>query len=262
MEGLKQLLMKEQKHLEMIVDKIQSDLESAPDGHLRVSRDKNKIRYYHCLDDNKEIYITKANYELPKKLAQKKYNQTVLRKAEIRLRQIKKMARDYEDSEIEKVYSKMNEERQQLVTPVETTWEQMLAKWREETYHGKEFYEGMPVIMTEKGERVRSKSEKILADYFYRKGILYQYEKPLYLKGFGTVYPDFTFLSRKTRKEIYWEHEGMMDKPEYAKSAVKKIESYQRNGIYLGERLILTFETEQSVLNSKIVEDLAEKYLF
>lgn len=46
----------------------------------------------------------------------------------------------------------------------------------------------------------------------------------------------------------------MMDKPEYARAAVHKIETYQKNGIYVGENLILTFETEQSVLNSKNVE--------
>lgn len=119
----------------------------------------------------------------------------------------------------------------------------------------------MPVILTEKGERVRSKSEKILADYFYRKNILYKYEKPLYLKGYGTVYPDFTFLSRKAGEEIYWEHEGMMDKQEYARTAVRKIESYQINNIYPGDRLILTFETEHSILNSKIIESLADRYL-
>ena len=53
----------------------------------------------------------------------------------------------------------------------------------------------------------------------------------------------------------------MMDKPEYARTAVHKIETYQKNGIYVGENLILTFETEQSVLNSKNVESLVGKYL-
>ena len=81
------------------------------------------------------------------------------------------------------------------------------------------------------------------------------------LAGYGTVYPDFTFFSRKLRKEIYWEHEGMMDKAEYAGSAVKKINSYQLNGIFPGERLILTYETEQETLNSKVVSGLVEKYL-
>ena len=104
-------------------------------------------------------------------------------------------------------------------------------------------------------------AEKILADYFHRKQILYKYEKPIYLTGYGIVYPDFTFLSSKTGEELYWEHEGMMDKQEYARSAVRKIESYQKNGIYPGERLILTFETEQSILNQNVFERLAERYL-
>ena len=53
----------------------------------------------------------------------------------------------------------------------------------------------------------------------------------------------------------------MMDKQEYATTAIRKIESYQKNDIYPGERLILTFETEQSVLNSKTIEGLVNKYL-
>lgn len=221
MQGLKKMLLKEQKELEMICSKVENELKSVPEGNLRISKDKNKVRYYHCVEDNEGTYISKIDSELPK----------------------------------------LHTQRQLLVTPVDPIWEKELARWYDSEYHGKEFYEGTAEIVTEKGERVRSKSEKILADYFYRNNILYQYEKPLYLKEYGTVYPDFTFLSKKTRKEIYWEHEGMMDKPEYAKSAVKKIESYQRNGIHLGERLILTFETELTVLNSQIVEELVEKYL-
>lgn len=221
MQGLKKLLLKEQKELEMICSKVENELKSVPKGNLRISKDKNKVRYYHCVEDNEGTYISKIDSELPK----------------------------------------LHTQRQLLVTPVEPIWEKELVRWYDSEYHGKEFYEGTAEIVTEKGERVRSKSEKILADYFYRNNILYQYERPLYLKGYGTVYPDFTFLSKKTRKEIYWEHEGMMDKPEYAKSAVKKIESYQRNGIHLGERLILTFETELTVLNSQIVEELVERYL-
>ena len=53
----------------------------------------------------------------------------------------------------------------------------------------------------------------------------------------------------------------MVDKQEYARSAVRKIESYQKNDIYPGDRLILTFETEQSILNSKTIEGLVNRYL-
>lgn len=144
---------------------------------------------------------------------------------------------------------------------MEPTWKQIIDAWYAGEYQGKAFQEGTAVILTENGERVRSKSEKILADFFYRRDILYKYEKPLYLSGYGTVYPDFTFLSKKTGQEIYWEHEGMMDKPEYARAAIRKIESYQKNDIFPGDRLILTFETEQSVVNTKTIEGLVNKYL-
>lgn len=42
--------------------------------------------------------------------------------------------------------------------------------------------------------------------FFCRNRIPYKYECPLYLKGVGTVYPDFTFLSLKTGQEIYWKN--------------------------------------------------------
>lgn len=81
------------------------------------------------------------------------------------------------------------------------------------------------------------------------------------LKGVGTVYPDFTILSPKTHGEIYWEHHGMMDDPNYVKSAIRKIETYQKNGIYLGEKLIVTFETSDMPLNTRTMHDLVQKYL-
>ena len=136
-----------------------------------------------------------------------------------------------------------------------------MREWQAEVYQGKSFEEENPVIYTEKGERVRSKSEKILADYLYRHGIPYKYERPLYLEGFGIVYPDFTILARKTGEEIYWEHNGKMDDPVYARSAVKKIETYEKNNIFPGEKLILTYETDRTVLHTKTIERLAKKYL-
>lgn len=48
-----------------------------------------------------------------------------------------------------------------------------------ERYTGKEFPEGTPVIRTERGERVRSKSEKILADYCSKKDTSLRSERHL-----------------------------------------------------------------------------------
>lgn len=107
---------------------------------------------------------------------------------------------------------------------------------------------------------MRSKSEKIITDYFFRNKIPYKYEKPLMLNGYSIVYPDFTLLSGKTNKEIYWEHQGRMDDPAYANVAINKIKTYEENGIFVGERLILTFETQSSVLNTGEISRIPQRH--
>ncbi|MCR4657173.1 MAG: hypothetical protein K5770_13275 [Lachnospiraceae bacterium] len=261
MYGLKEMLLQERKHLEGIIAKVSENKNSAPEGRLRISVDHGNVRYYNCINDRYGDYIPRENELLPRQLAQKAYNDSVLKTAETRAKLIRKCLKDYDDDEVEQLFTSLHAERQKLITPVEPTFSQLEARWYSEPYTGKAFKEGTPVIISERGERVRSKSEKILADYFFRNNILYKYEKPLNLVGYGIVYPDFTFLSRKLRREIYWEHEGRMDKPEYAIKAVKKLNSYQMTGIMPGECLILTFETEQDVLNMKIVNELVDKYL-
>ena len=52
-----------------------------------------------------------------------------------------------------------------------------------------------------------------------------------------------------------------MDDPGYVQKAVRKILSYEKHGIFVGERLILTYETEQIILNTDKIEQLVRKYL-
>lgn len=251
--------MKEQARLEAIITNAQIRLDNVPEGTLRLSETNSYVQFYHCTKENKlGKYIVKGNEELIQKLAQKSYDEKVLKVAEKRLNQITRLLKDYEDDEIEQIFMKEHKERQHFIKPVEKTWEEYLREWKEKEYQGKDFQEGMPIIVTERGERVRSKTEKILADYFYRNGIEYKYECPIYLKGMGVVYPDFTLLSKKNGKEIYWEHNGMVDEPAYARKMVRKIDAYENNGIFQGERLILTYETEQSILNTGKIEKIVK----
>ncbi len=262
MKGLRNLLFEEQIRLEKIIKETKARLDNAPDGRLRLSISHNHMQYYCCKEGKMSgNYISKENKALAQQLAQKSYDIKILHLAEKRYLQIKKILKDYADDELEKVYLKEHLERQKLIEPVEPTWEQRIIEWKRREYYGKDFQEGSPVILTERGERVRSKTEKIMADFFDRHGIEYKYECPLYLKGMGTIYPDFTFLSSKTGKELYWEHCGMVDSPTYARSMIRKIEAYENNGIFSGERLILTYETEQSVLNTEKIAQMVERYL-
>lgn len=80
MRGLKNLLVKEQLRLEEIIKNTKLQLSNAPEGRLRLSKSRNYFQYYHCVDKNKRgVYIAKGNEELVQKLAQKTYNEKVLR---------------------------------------------------------------------------------------------------------------------------------------------------------------------------------------
>ena len=41
MQGLRHMLLQEQRHLQEIADKAQTGLTAVPEGHLRISKDKN-----------------------------------------------------------------------------------------------------------------------------------------------------------------------------------------------------------------------------
>lgn len=256
------MLAEEQARLENIIKTVCSRLKQAPKGNLKLSKSKDIVQYYLYDEEDKSVkYISKQDLDLVSKLAQKSYDKKISELARKRLSQISKIMKDYADDELEKIFLKEHIERQKLIKPVEMTWEQKLAEWKAIEYKGKEFQPDVPVILTEKGERVRSKSEKIMADYFYRNGIEYKYECPLYLKGVGIIHPDFTFLSRKNGEEIYWEHNGKVDDPKYARNMVNRINTYEENGIYAGERLILTYETEQTILNTSKIEEMVKRYI-
>lgn len=266
MIGFKKMLLEEELRLEKILHVAEEQLRYAPEGTLRLSKSKKYPQYYHCTEAYNEIsrngkYLGVDKKELVQQLAQKSYDEKIVSFVKKRLAQIRAIAKDYEDDELEMIYQREHVERQKFIRPVVESWEKQLQNWAGEQYVSKDFREDAPLILTDRGERVRSKSEKIMADFFYRNGILYKYEHPLYLQGFGYVYPDFTFLSPKTGEEIYWEHWGKMDDPAYARKAVKKQQLYENNGIFPGDGLIVTYETEQTVLNSKTLEKLTKKYL-
>ena len=48
----------------------------------------------------------------------------------------------------------------------------------------------------------------------------------------------------------------MVDKPEYAESMVNRINDYNKEGIYLGDRLFLSLETSTTPLDVSAIDNL------
>lgn len=128
--------------------------------------------------------------------------------------------------------------RRALITPVTLTDEQYAARWQEVFWTGRSFAPDAPLLYTANKERVRSKSEIIIADTLFRYNVPYRYEFPLTLRRSNTaatgntatsghhtsitLYPDFLCLNTRTRQEFFWEHFGLMDEPVYSTNAAGK----------------------------------------
>jgi len=112
---------------------------------------------------------------------------------------------------------------------------------------------GTVTFQTNRGDQVRSKSEKIIADWLLLHHIPYRYEQQLKLSSSFMVHPDFTVLNTETRKEVYIEHLGMMDDPRYADTAVMKINRYQLAGYRMGIDVLFTFETKARPLDTAVL---------
>ncbi len=94
------------------------------------------------------------------------------------------------------------------------------------------------IYSTLKGDRVRSKSEVIIANLLAQKGISYEYEKKLGYENGKWIEPDFT-ITLPSGKELYWEHLGMLGVESYDKRWLEKQDIYDK---YYSGKLIVTYE--------------------
>ena len=263
MEDLKRKLEKRKEYLQKLKKEKENALKKAPEGAVRICSANGRVQYYHRLDskDKNGIYMRSADIKKVRKLAQKDYDAKVLRGAETELQIIEKFLAHYPETTVEQIYENQKEERRKLILSIRASDEEFVAAWESYEYQGGCFYDNRQEHYTAKGERVRSKSEIIIADALYREGIPYRYEAPVYLKGVGEVYTDFTILNVRLRKEFYWEHFGRMDDPDYTEKLALKMNSYVQNGIFPGENLIITLESQSIPLNQNVVKELIHRYL-
>lgn len=257
----KQLLGRKQQ-LEALLENKKSDLGKAVAGKLRITSNKGTVQYYHVTEKAHRAgkYISKKQQALVKALAQKEYDQKLVQELDAQVEVLAKAVETLTQHDCNTVFENLTPHRKALVEPVTLPTAEYASQWLEQDYFRKGFAENAPELYTAKGERVRSKSEVIIADTLGRLGVPYRYEFPLKLRKF-TVHPDFYCLNATTRKEFAWEHLGMMDDPEYAVAAVEKLAAYQEAGFFPGKNLIITMETAENPLSSKQVEGVAREFL-
>lgn len=259
---LKELLKLKIDELEAVQKRVKKELETAPSGYIRVAY-KHKCPQYYLLKDRTDrngIYLNKNQAPLVNAILLRDYNKKLLREINRQLTILKKCYAIYAPEKFAAVYETTSTPRKLNVQPKIITNEKYAADWQNMPYTPKEIDKSVPILFTAKGEKVRSKSEVIIADTLLRMGIPYRYEAPLKL-GNKVFHPDFTCLNTRLRKEFLWEHFGLLDNAEYAENTIRKLRLYHQQGYFQGENLITSEETQTTPLTSKDVEMLVGKYL-
>ena len=230
---------------------------SFPIGNLHLKTNSGYVRYYWYYN-KKDKYLGKNDTELIRQLAQKdhvtKALETALQEAEI----LKKDIIEYPKNYVENIYDSLPDAIRKYASPLIISDEEYARQWLSKPFTPKPFAKGAPEYYTLKGERVRSKSEVIIADRLFAKGIPYKYECPV-LIGNEIIHPDLTILRLSDRKILYHEHCGKMDNPDYVENMVSRVNKYAGDGIFQGDRLFLTFETADQPLDISWLDDFIEK---
>ncbi len=236
---------------------------NSPDIHIQTSVTNGREQFY-CFDGATRTrkYLKSGEILKYASIIQRDYDLLInyrLQKIQKKLSRIAKDIKDVDISKITGVYEKQPSAKQPYITPIIPSDEVFIAKWYEEHKGGQNSYPIEGNIYTEKGEQVRSKSEKILADLFHKYNIPYVYEPMIKLANGRRACPDFAVLNLRTRETLYWEHLGLIDQEEYATKNMEKIHGYEESDLVLGENLLISMESSKKGLNTKTIEKQIQK---
>lgn len=240
-------------------------LEAAPYGKIHIVRSRNNIQYYlrTSARDKSGRYISRKNEKQLYDYLQKSYCEKVLKVISKEIHIIEEFLEKSDGivGQIEEIYNAYPDKTREYIKPIMLSDEEYAQEWSRYEYVGKTLSDNAVVLQTQRGVKVRSKSELNIANALEKAGIPYRYECPLQLGDGGVIYPDFMVLNKRTRTVYYWEHRGMMDDRDYSRHTVKRIKDLGKCGIILGKNLIITEECSNIPLGTDEIERIINTYL-
>lgn len=235
----------------------QEQLKKLPRGNLYASERKG-VRYYTKVTNyrgkKRSEYLGKET-NLQVQLLQKKY---YLRKAiqamESNIPMMEKFLANYKPIDpnvLQRTFPRAYQNLPQSCFDEAGVFD--LSRWGSEPYEKSTYKSENLLNSTKKGDKVRSKSEVIIANAVAARGLEYRYEEVTYINGYKKA-PDFKVIDPRTGAIIYWEHLGLITDMEYLRQALYRIADYIRDGIVPGVNLILTFDDGENHIDSLMIE--------
>ncbi|MCQ2483375.1 MAG: hypothetical protein MJ153_07825 [Clostridia bacterium] len=258
------LLKRRQMRLNKIVNGINRILKDLPPQKLYVSNDKRigKIRFYSASVSNSadRTYLKPdTDMNTIKMLSTKRYLENSLKTALKEREAIDELVEFYDVNEgklCHQIYDSLDESLKEVTDHCLLSDIEYAKWWQSCDYEHKMFNEyDSTEYITDRGERVRSKSELLIANMLNKLSIPYRYECKLVLKNGKVIYPDFTILRIRSREENYLEHCGMMGDMHYQNTMCERVNLYAENDIIVGKQLFLTFESGDCPLKTKVIRN-------
>ena len=131
-----------------------------------------------------KIYYHQKELEQVQQQLQKEYLQELIKKMEANIKSINAFVKNYEENRAWSYFETLSRAKQMSIAPALLPDQMFIEKWQSEPY--------------------------------IHKGGLSQAPQNITLaKTSECVHPDFCCLNVRTRQEIFWEHLGMLDDPNY-----------------------------------------------
>lgn len=230
-----------------------------PTGKIHIIKSRRGHAQFYLRTNPKDksgVYIQKQKTEIIQKYLQKRYDEEIYNALEGERKALEKMLMKNGEimHKIQSSYSSNTDEIKAYINPIDVSDEDYIKEWLGQKYERKPISENQVMWQTNRGEQVRSKSELTIANSLDKNGIPYKYECPFVLSNGKTIYPDFTLLNINNRKELYWEHRGMMDDVEYARHSVIRLKNLAKEGVVVGYNLFITEECAGCPLGTDEIE--------
>ena len=229
-------------------------LAAAPEGQLII-----RHGYYYMIKNEQVLYLSVQEKELIKKLAQKAYDEWVLKRINRESTCLRILLDMNSKRPISWYYNHLQEKRRLLIEPVLLDDDSFCSEWSSLPYQRFKFSSHDSTHFVFHNIRMRSKSELIIAGILRDEGILFRYEYPLEIESAPEKQqfrPDFFCVDPQSRREFIWEHFGKMDDLEYRKRAEEKMLAYSFSPIMLKHPFLTTFEDIDTPLDT---EEIAKR---
>ena len=163
------------RELKEIKGEMEARIAKAPPGKIHVVNAKGKAQYYLRKEESDKSgeYIPKAEIPTIKAYLQKSYDERAVKLLNTEIKSLETYLRkSYKITErIRNIYSQSLAEVKQYTNPIDVSNNDYARAWMSIPFKGKEIGEGVPVFVTDRKERVRSKSELTIANALAKRGI-------------------------------------------------------------------------------------------